>query len=178
MNIPSQNLAAELNRVVMQYHTGTIIEHELMTHWQNAGYHGPKRRCRQHARWALESAAKIRCALADLYKFQTIPNVSTIPRVSGPVIDLLKMEHEIHETTSAMIVQAKKMAYDESCLEICGLLESCLNWETKNCIKIRRDISAIGNTSDNMTYLQIWSEKMHEKWKEKERSETGRDISY
>lgn len=180
MKTPSVELQKNLNNLIIKYHQISIEESELMTHWENIGLQGFKRRSRQYSRWASESGLMVRCKLSDLYKItpQIAFTYTTVRYASKPPLEVLKYQRLMYNETSDLICLCKKMSYDETALENCEMLEKLLEWNKLKVLKISRDIQAIENTMENTVYMQQLSEKLHDKWKLEESKFISGGVSY
>ena len=164
-------MTPELHRLidmaVSKEHHMNLIEQEHMAIDQLEGYPGFKRQHRFNSRWRNESAICLTNYVIDNYGYR--PMV-TIQFASGSgqatYLDGIQSIINAYEDLKMAYVAIARRALAENLDELMQFSEKKICWITKTKMKYMRDHKE--STGKEADYIQLRSERMHEKYRCKE----------
>lgn len=161
-------LINQIDTVISSEHRMNLVELEHMAIDQIETYPGFKRQHRYLSRWRNESAICLINFVIDNYKHRPTINVNfTSPPAPSNYESGIQMIIAEYETLRLQYVALSRMALSANLDELMQLAESKICWIAKTKMKYMRDLEESKGKSQD--YIQLRSEKMHEKYRCKEK---------
>ncbi|MEY4432796.1 MAG: hypothetical protein RLZZ44_926 [Bacteroidota bacterium] len=160
-------LMSQIDVVVSAEHRMNLVELEHMALDQLEGYPGFKRQHRYLSRWRNESAICLINFVIDNYKHRPTINMTfNSPPAPANYEAGIQMIIAEYETLRLQYVSLARLSLASNNDELMQFAENKLCWIAKTKMKYHRDLEeSRGKSAD---YIQLRSERMHEKYRLKE----------
>jgi hypothetical protein len=165
-------LVKKLDDLISEEHRISLIEADHMTLLQSYGYPGFKRQHRYLQRWRNETALCLRNWLTDNFDYYPTVSVNYTTPSQKPTsfLEAVSAIIEVYEGLYKHYVETSRVAANEGLDDLLQVLQCKIGWISKVLCKYNRDLREVGNVSADKVYLQLRSEKLHEKYRKKEES--------
>lgn len=160
-------LLNQINAVVSAEHRMNLVELEHMAIDQIEAYPGEKRKHRYNSRWRNESAICLINFVIDNYKYRPAINMTFVSSPSPTTYEAgIQSIITEYESLRMQWVTLTRLALSANLDELAQLAQNKINWISKTKMKYMRDLEETRNKTHD--YIQLRSEKMHEKYRIKE----------
>jgi hypothetical protein len=155
-----------IDEVVSHEHLMNIIEIEHMAMDQMSGYPGFKRQHRYLSRWRNETAIRLINFVIDHYAYRPKTMLSFESKIAPDYNEGIREIIGNYEALRLLYVKLSRVALNESHDELNQFAQKAICWISKTKMMYLRDF--VETESKTNEYKQLRSERLHEKYKNKE----------